>query len=223
MPTQIESPEITPRMVQRWCKAMDIKFQPSMLKNLLTDAQWATISPVLPAEPEDSQQPANRLLVEGFLLLIGHGVLWEAWPAELGSARRAFQRVMQWAFVGVWAEIAKLLPRTTVAGELVHKLVAEYNENKVDHLPFITDAQWATIAPLLPAEPKTPQLTNRQFVEEVQQLYLSGGLWDARSPEQQRALDWTKQGVWNTISAQLPPGSEISMLFLVVGHEAINL
>lgn len=102
-----------------------------MQRITLTAPQWAAIRHTLPVEPDKgTDTPANKPFLEAVLTLWANGILWEDWPAELGSYTEAYERTMQWAKSGTWGKIAARIPATTEAGRLVAKVVAEFKELK---------------------------------------------------------------------------------------------
>jgi transposase len=90
-------------------------------KRLISDRQWAAISPVLPAPPADSQ-PGNLLFIEGVAQAWLSGMLWEAWPTDLGDQGKAYQRVIQWVKLGTWGEMTDHLPIRSYSRRLLRAI-----------------------------------------------------------------------------------------------------
>lgn len=191
-----------------------------MIRDVLTDAQWAVIAPVLPTEPAEPQ-PANRLFFEATGILWSHGALWEAWPAELGDYKKAYRRAMQWGIDGIWAKVAPLLPDTSSMRGPLQKALSEFEAFSEDEYPFLSDFQWAIISPILPPEPEGSQLSNQDFVEEILWMRIGGHVsWTGKAGSSavamQRVKEWQTQNVWVILAAGLPPKSIIRQEFLAL-------
>jgi transposase len=181
---------------------------------LLTDAQWAALSPILPAEPTDAQPP-NRQFIDGILWLSEGGHVWDSWPVELGDYKKAYKRAAEWGLQGIWGEVAALLPGTNRGIQALRAADEDYRSRDED-FPFLTEAQWTVITPLLPAEPQDSQPTNRQFVDEVLWLQFVGATWASWPTELGdsaqailRAQEWVKQGIWGKIAETLTPATTL--------------
>lgn len=94
----------------------------AMSRKILTDAQWAAISPLLPVESLD-YQPANRLFVEGLLWLGITGSVWQEWPAALGNGHEAFERTREWLKEGIWTKVLAQVPPHSEAAEVLQQLI----------------------------------------------------------------------------------------------------
>jgi transposase len=177
---------------------------------LLTPQQWAAISPLLPAEPTDAQPP-NRQFLEGVITLWLNGQLWKDSPPELGDYKKAYKRAVEWGLQGIWGKVAALLPATNPGRQVLLEADREVSEIEED-LPVLTEAQWAIITHLLPAEPRDSQPTNRLFVDGVLWMRFEGATWELWPTElgdskqaRIRAHEWAKQGIWVAIAATLSP------------------
>jgi hypothetical protein len=98
---------------------------------LLSDRNWASISPLLPARPDDDSQPGNMLFVEGIVRTWLGGGLWDAWPEdELGDYKKAYQRTIEWVNLGVWGKMADRLPYMSIARWTLRIIAIEFNDLK---------------------------------------------------------------------------------------------
>jgi transposase len=96
-------------------------------ERLLSDRQWAAISPVLPAPAADSE-PGNLLFLEGVAHAWLSGMLWDGWPTDLGDQEHAYQRTIAWIKLGTWEEMTDRLPRRSYARRLLRAIGSEVTE-----------------------------------------------------------------------------------------------
>lgn len=77
-------------------------------RSLLTDAQWARLSPLLPGQERSPGTTAKdpRLLVEAVLWRARCGVCWRDLPAErVGPWHPVYARFRRWRQAGVWPPV----------------------------------------------------------------------------------------------------------------------
>ena len=74
---------------------------------VLTDAQWAELSPLIEAcRPRGKTQPQHlRRTIEAILWRHQNGAKWRAIPAELGPWWKAAQTFNRWSRLGVWERL----------------------------------------------------------------------------------------------------------------------
>ncbi len=74
---------------------------------LLSDAQWARMSGLVPGRPDapGSSGRDNRMFVEGVLWIVRTGAPWRDLPEVFGRWNSAFRRFSRWATKGVWDRI----------------------------------------------------------------------------------------------------------------------
>ena len=97
----------------------------------VTDAQWATIEPLLPRMPRTARggRPwaSHRPVVDGILWVLKTGARWRDLPAEYPSPSTCWRRLKRWDEDGTWlrvwrAIIAELDGAWPVAvGDRVHR------------------------------------------------------------------------------------------------------
>ena len=68
----------------------------------LTDAEWAILSPLLPAEPPQAEALDNRAVLDKVIWVIAKGRRWSALNAAHEAVRRKFGR---WAHAGIWQQL----------------------------------------------------------------------------------------------------------------------
>ena len=79
-----------------------------MAKELLPDALWARIAPLLPPEPPKPKggrpRVSDRAALTGILFVLKTGIPWEYLPAEMGcgSGMTCWRRLRDWYQAGVW-------------------------------------------------------------------------------------------------------------------------
>lgn len=77
----------------------------------LTDAQWAQIGPLLPAQKPKTGRPAedHRRIVNGMLWILRTGAPWADLPARYGSSGTVSSRFYRWRQSGVFGRVLKRL------------------------------------------------------------------------------------------------------------------
>ena len=68
----------------------------------LTDAEWAILAPLLPAEPPQAEALDNRAVLDKVIWVIAKGRRWTALATAHEAVRRKFGR---WAHAGVWQQL----------------------------------------------------------------------------------------------------------------------
>ena len=68
----------------------------------LTDAEWAILAPLLPAEPPQAETLSQREVLDKVIWVIAKGRRWTALDAAHEAVRRKFGR---WAHAGVWQQL----------------------------------------------------------------------------------------------------------------------
>lgn len=86
-----------------------------MAKELLPEALWKRIEPLIPPEPPKKKggrpRLSDRKALLGILFLARTGCGWEYIPKELGcgSGMTCWRRLRDWQVAGVWQKIWKVL------------------------------------------------------------------------------------------------------------------
>src|SRR3712207_5304490 len=87
----------------------------AMAKELLPDALWARIAPLLPPEPPKPKggrpRVSDRAALTGILFVLKTGIPWEYLPAEMGcgSGMTCWRRLRDWCQAGVWRRLHQVL------------------------------------------------------------------------------------------------------------------
>lgn len=91
-----------------------------MDRRMLSDAQWARISELLPGKPTDKGGRAvdNRLFVEAVLYTARVGNPWRDLPHAFGNWHSVYVRFARWEASGVWSRVAELLQNDADLEEL---------------------------------------------------------------------------------------------------------
>lgn len=79
-----------------------------MTRTILTDAQWASLRPLLPAESGRRGRPysqSHRTTVEAILWIARTGAPWRDLPARYGRWGTIYQRFRRWTLQGVFARL----------------------------------------------------------------------------------------------------------------------
>ena len=100
-----------------------------MAKELVTDALWEMVEPLLPPpKPRRYRYPGrkpieNRKALTGILFVLKSGIPWEMLPQEMGcgSGMTCWRRLRDWQQAGVWEKLhatllARCAPRTRSTG-----------------------------------------------------------------------------------------------------------
>ena len=82
-----------------------------MDRDLLNDAHWERIAPLLPGKKGDPGRSGedNRLFVEGVLWLVRAGAPWRDLPLRFGKWGTVWKRFRRWADKGVFERIFSAL------------------------------------------------------------------------------------------------------------------
>ena len=90
---------------------MDRNVLPALDRNVLNDAQWERIAPLLPGKPGDPGRSGrdNRLFLEGVLWIARTGAPWRDLPAAFGNWNSVWRRFRRWAIKGIFEMIFKTL------------------------------------------------------------------------------------------------------------------
>lgn len=76
----------------------------------LTDAQWAMIASMFPANGgRGGQWKDHRLMVEGILWVKGTGAPWRDLPERFGPWNTVYDRFRRWTREGLWDQILERL------------------------------------------------------------------------------------------------------------------
>ena len=82
-----------------------------MDRELLNDAQWERIAPLLPGKEGDPGRSGedNRLFVEAVLWLVRTGAPWRDLPPRFGKWGTVWKRFRRWAEKGVFERVFQAL------------------------------------------------------------------------------------------------------------------
>jgi len=80
-------------------------------RDILSDAQWARIAPLLPGKPGDPGRSGadNRLFLEAVLWMARTGAPWRDLHARFGLWNSVFRRFRRWAQKGVFESLFNAL------------------------------------------------------------------------------------------------------------------
>src|SRR5690625_2453714 len=80
-------------------------------RSVLSDAQWETIEPLLPAQRPWSGRPRrdHRQVVEGIIYRYRCGIAWRDVPNDFGPWQTVWKRHRAWAADGTWDRILDAL------------------------------------------------------------------------------------------------------------------
>ena len=86
------------------------------MAELVSDALWAQIEPLLPPEPAPSPKGgrprvSNRQTLTGIVLVLRTGMPWQSLPTEMncGSGSTCWRRFSEWTQLAVWSKLHTLL------------------------------------------------------------------------------------------------------------------
>jgi len=87
-----------------------------MAKQLVDDALWELIEPLLPPSPPRTgtrgrPRLSDRAALTGILFVLRSGIPWEMLPPEMGcgSGMTCWRRLRDWHRAGVWRKLHQLL------------------------------------------------------------------------------------------------------------------
>jgi transposase len=77
----------------------------------LTDAQWAKIEPLLPAQKPKTGRPNvdHRQVVNGIVWVLKSGSPWRDLPERYGKVGTISSRFYRWVAAGVWTKVLDAL------------------------------------------------------------------------------------------------------------------
>ncbi len=77
----------------------------------LTDEQWATIEPLLPAQRPKIGRPSleHRQVVNGIIWVLKSGAPWRDLPERYGKVGTVSSRFYRWVKAGVWQRVLDAL------------------------------------------------------------------------------------------------------------------
>jgi transposase len=81
-----------------------------MSRHNLSDAQWAVIEPLLPAQPAvGRKRKHDRRTINGIVYVLKTGCAWADLPAAYGSATTCWRWLERWSADGTWERIWRAL------------------------------------------------------------------------------------------------------------------
>jgi transposase len=88
-----------------------------MPKELIDDALWSLIEPLLPAQTPRNRQYAgrkptpDRAVLTGIVFVLRAGIAWNLLPQEMGcgSGTASWRRLVAWLKAGLWQRINETL------------------------------------------------------------------------------------------------------------------
>jgi transposase len=86
-----------------------------MAKQLVPEALWALIEPLLPPEPPKPKggrpRVPDRAALTGIIFVLRSGIPWEMLPLEMGcgSGSTCWRRLRDWQQAGAWRGLHRLL------------------------------------------------------------------------------------------------------------------
>ena len=82
-----------------------------MNRDVLSDAQWQRVAPLLPGKPGDPGRSGadNRLFLEAVLWIVRTGSPWRDLHEGFGNWNSVFRRFRRWAKAGVFERLFKAL------------------------------------------------------------------------------------------------------------------
>lgn len=84
----------------------------------LTDEQWASVCPLLPAQRGGVGRPPldHRMVLGGILWVARTGSSWREMPQEYGKWETAYRRHELWSKQGLWQRILRVLGEEDLPG-----------------------------------------------------------------------------------------------------------
>ena len=71
----------------------------------LTEAQWATIAPLLPKVHTGPERQDDHRIISGIVHRLREGCRWRALPDEYGPYTTVYNRYNRWSKRGIWQGI----------------------------------------------------------------------------------------------------------------------
>ncbi len=87
----------------------------------LTDEQFETIAPHLPADTRGKPRVDDRRVISGIIHILKSGCRWADAPPEYGPRKTLYNRFVRWAEKGVWSALFQIL--ANAGGPPAHVLI----------------------------------------------------------------------------------------------------
>ena len=100
------------RFPKKWKSHLRLKNGNStLIRAVLTDAQWERIAPLLPGKKKDPGRSGDdsRRSLEGILWIVRTGAPWRDLPDYFGNWSTVWKRFRRWALKGVFEKVFKVL------------------------------------------------------------------------------------------------------------------
>jgi transposase len=76
----------------------------------LTDAEWASLEPLMPAHPRQGHRwTDHRLIMDGVLHRTRAGISWRDLPERFGPWQTVYNRHRRWSADGTWERVLSAL------------------------------------------------------------------------------------------------------------------
>src|ERR1700755_278015 len=90
-----------------------------MHRHELSDAQWATVKDLLPAQPGPRSRLGDRSFVNAVMWRLKTGAPWRDIPERYGKWKNVHNRFSRWAARSLWEKIFKRLRIADDVGSLI--------------------------------------------------------------------------------------------------------
>jgi transposase len=77
----------------------------------LTDAEWATIQPLLPRQSRGPRRKNDRRILNGIFYILRTGAPWRDLPERYGPRTTVYNRYVRWGRRGIWKGIFDALAK----------------------------------------------------------------------------------------------------------------
>jgi len=191
-----------------------------MSKNFwLSDVQWAAIEPCLPKIHTGPVRHDDRRVISGILHRLREACPWRDLPPDYGPLTTMCSRYVQWRQRGLWpiilAALATCPEPLSVTTNDSAPTPLEKSAPSPGHF-WLSDAQWAAIAPHLSMLHRGPVRQNdRRVISGILYRLREGCSWRALPAEYgpcttvaNRYNRWEKRGLWQPIFAALASCTE---------------
>ena len=131
-----------------------------MHRHELSDAQWAKVKDLLPAQPGPRSRLGDRAFVNAVMWRLKTGAPWRDVPERYGPWKTTYNRFARWAKRAVWERVFKALCIDDDVGSLIDGTVVRAHQDAAGGKGGSDAIIWAVLEEVFP--PKSTRSRRRR-------------------------------------------------------------